>query len=108
MARRKQQINTSPGYVVYLRTSTEEAQAPQRSQDGQRRDVQALLKHYPDLPFISEFIDNFTGTSADRKAYAVMLLKVRQAFSRISSPRHRTASGVTMSKPCVPLTNSPG
>ncbi|MCA9881588.1 MAG: recombinase family protein [Anaerolineae bacterium] len=62
---------------AYLHTSTEEAQAPQRSQDGQRHDVQALLKYYPDLPFVSEFIYNFTSTSADRKAYSVMLLKAR-------------------------------
>ncbi|MCA9895268.1 MAG: recombinase family protein [Anaerolineae bacterium] len=62
---------------AYLHTSTEEAQAPQRSQDGQRHGVQALLKYYPDLLFVSEFIDNFTSTSADRKAYSVMLLKAR-------------------------------
>jgi hypothetical protein len=66
MARRKKRITTKPGYVKYLRTSTEDAQAPERSQNGQRRDIERLLVAYPDLPDLGEYIDNFTGTSADR------------------------------------------
>ncbi|MCA9881434.1 MAG: recombinase family protein [Anaerolineae bacterium] len=84
MGRKRKQIATRPGYVVYLRTSTEEVQAPQRSQDGQRRDIARMLKYYDDLPFVCEFIDNYTGTSADRKAYQDMLRQAHQgAFSHI-------------------------
>ncbi|QPC80939.1 recombinase family protein [Phototrophicus methaneseepsis] len=67
-----------------MRTSTEESQAPQRSQDGQRRDVQRLLRFYEDIPFVQEYIDNYTGTSADRKAYQEMLKQARLGkFSHI-------------------------
>ena len=60
--------------MKYLRTSTEDAQAPERSQNGQRRDIERLLVAYPDLPDLGEYIDNFTGTSADRKSYQQMLI----------------------------------
>ena len=50
MARKTKRIVTLPGYVQYLRTSDEEAQAPERSQDGQRRDIGRLLQSYCDLP----------------------------------------------------------
>ena len=46
MARKTKRIVTLPGYVKYLRTSDEEAQAPERSQDGQRRDIGRLLRLY--------------------------------------------------------------
>ena len=39
-------IHSTSGFVTYLRTSSEEAQAPERSQDAQRRDIeQRLLQH---------------------------------------------------------------
>lgn len=84
MARRKKRITTKPGYVKYLRTSTEDAQAPERSQNGQRRDIERLLVAYPDLPDLGEYIDNFTGTSADRKSYQQMLTDARKGeFSHV-------------------------
>jgi DNA invertase Pin-like site-specific DNA recombinase len=84
MARRTKRITTQPGYVKYLRTSDEDAQAPERSQNGQRRDIQRLLVAYPDLSDLGEYIDNYTGTSADRKHYQRMLSDARKgAFSHV-------------------------
>ena len=67
MARKTKRIVTAPGYAEYLRTSNEEVQAPERSQDGQRRDIGRLLQIYSNLPDLGEYVDNYTGTSADRK-----------------------------------------
>jgi len=65
------------GVVYYLRTSNEEVQAPTRSQGAQRRDIELNLeKHYP-FTKLHEYIDNFTGTLADRKHYQLMLQKAR-------------------------------
>lgn len=84
MARRTKRITTKRGYVTYLRTSSEEAQAPDRSQAGQRRDIQRLLRAYSDLPEVGEYIDNYTGTSADRTHYQRMLSDARNgAFSHV-------------------------
>jgi DNA invertase Pin-like site-specific DNA recombinase len=84
MARKTKRIATLPGYVQYLRTSDEEAQAPERSQDGQRRDIRRLLQLYSDLPDLGEYIDNYTGTSADRKYYQQMLRDARSGqFSHV-------------------------
>lgn len=84
MARRKKRITTKSGYVKYLRTRTEDAQAPERSQSGQRRDIERLLAVYPDLPDLGEYVDNLTGTSADRKNYQRMLTDARKGeFSHV-------------------------
>ncbi|MCA9892192.1 MAG: recombinase family protein [Anaerolineae bacterium] len=84
MGRKRRQIVTQSGYVIYLRTSTEEVQAPQRSQDGQRRDVERMLKFYEGIPFVHEYIDNYTGTSSDRRSYQEMLKQAHKgAFSHI-------------------------
>jgi DNA invertase Pin-like site-specific DNA recombinase len=84
MARKTKRIVTLPGYVKYLRTSDEEVQAPERSQDGQRRDIGRLLQLCGDLPDRGEYIDNYTGTSADRKNYQQMLRDARSGkFSHV-------------------------
>ncbi len=84
MPRRSKRITTQPGYVKYLRTSDEDAQAPERSQAGQRRDIARLLTGYPGLPDLGEYVDNYTGTLADRKHYQQMLTDARTgAFSHV-------------------------
>ena len=84
MARKTKRIVTTPGYVTYLRTSDQDAQAPERSQDGQRRDIDRLLQLYNELPDLDEYIDNYTGTSADREHYQRMLRDARQGrFSHV-------------------------
>lgn len=84
MARRKKRIVTKPGYVKYLRTSDEDAQAPERSQNGQRRDIERLIRAFADIPDLGEYVDNYTGTSSDRKQYQQMLTDGRAGnFSHI-------------------------
>jgi hypothetical protein len=54
MSRKKKPLLTQPGYVTYLRTSSEEVQAPERSQDAQMREIQARLVNYHSLNKIDE------------------------------------------------------
>ena len=70
-------IAAEQGFVTYLRTSDEDAQAPERSQDAQRRDIKSRLLNTYKLPDLGEYIDNFTGTTADRKHYQRMLTDAR-------------------------------
>ena len=84
MRRKKRPIQPRPGFVTYLRTSDEEVQAPERSQAAQRRDIQQRLVAYHQLDQIGEYVDNFTGTSADRKHYQQMLSDARKGhFSHV-------------------------
>ncbi len=84
MAHKIKRIQSQSGFVTYLRTSDEEVQAPERSQAAQRRDIQQRLIAYHEIPCIDEYIDNFTGTSADRKNYQRLLNDARQGkFSHV-------------------------
>lgn len=84
MARKRQRLTPESGFVKYLRTSDEEVQAPERSQAAQRRDIDQRLLHYVQLLDLGEYIDNYTGTSADRKHYQQMLTDARQGrFSHV-------------------------
>ncbi len=84
MSKKFKRIQSQSGFVTYLRTSDEEVQAPERSQAAQRRDIQQRLIAYHDIPPIREYIDNFTGTSADRKNYQRLLTDARQGvFSHV-------------------------
>ena len=77
-------VVATPGFVQYLRTSDEDAQAPERSHAAQRRDIKTRLMHFHNLPELGEYVDNFTGTSADRKNYQQMLADARNGkFSHI-------------------------
>jgi len=67
-----------------LRTSNEEVQSPERSQEAQRRDIDQRLIQYHQLPHLGEYVDNFTGTSADRKNYQRLLTDARKgSFSHV-------------------------
>ena len=67
-------------------TSSEEAQAPERSQDAQRRDIRQRLLNTDNLPDLGAYIDNFTGTSADRRNYQRLLADARLGkFSHVFS-----------------------
>ena len=84
MAKKTKRIQSQPGFVTYLRTSDAEVQAPERSQAAQRRDIQQRLIAYHDISHLSEYIDNFTGTSADRKSYQRLLSDARHGvFSHV-------------------------
>lgn len=77
MPKKIKRLNATVGFVTYLRTSSEEAQAPERSQDAQRRDIQQRLLRAQSAPNLGEYVDNFTGTSADRKHYQRLLADAR-------------------------------
>ncbi len=82
--KKTKKIAVIPGYVTYLRTSDEDAQAPERSQDAQRRDIEQRLLRACKMPDLGEYIDNFTGTTADRKHYQRMLTDARAGkFSHV-------------------------
>lgn len=84
MARRQKKLDPVPGFVQYLRTSDEDVQAPERSQAAQRRDIFQRLVSFHDIPEIGEYIDNFTGTAADRLNYQRLLADARRgAFSHV-------------------------
>jgi len=86
MSRKTKRIAAAADFVTYLRTSDEDAQAPERSQDAQRRDMRHRLLNSYTLPDLGEYIDNFTGTSADRKNYQRMLADARLGkFSHVFS-----------------------
>src|SRR5262245_60774358 len=84
MPKKIKRLNANPGFVQYLRTSSEEAQAPERSQSAQRRDIHQRFLQLHTLPNLREYIDNFTGTSDDRKYYQQMLADARTGrFSHV-------------------------
>jgi DNA invertase Pin-like site-specific DNA recombinase len=80
MARKRQKLTPDNGFVTYLRTSDEEVQSPERSQAAQRRDIFQRLVSYHDLPDLGEYVDNFTGTSADRVNYQRLLTDARKGW----------------------------
>lgn len=84
MPKKLKKLTSMPGFVKYLRTSDEDAQAPERSQDAQRRDMAQRLVSSHNMPDLGEYIDNYTGTSADRKNYQRLLTDARQGrFSHV-------------------------
>ena len=78
MARKKQQRQLIQGWAVYLRTSTDESQAPERSQESQRRIINRVFLKDSDLPVIGEYRDTYTGRKTDRENYQRMLEDARQ------------------------------
>ena len=84
MSKKTKRLAATSGFVKYLRTSDEDAQAPERSQDAQRRDIISRLLRVSNIPDLGEYVDNFTGTSADRKNYQQMLTDARSGkFSHV-------------------------
>jgi DNA invertase Pin-like site-specific DNA recombinase len=84
MARKRTRLMPTEGFVQYLRTSDEEVQAPERSQAAQRRDIRQRLLAHLSLEERGEYIDNYTGTSVDRRYYQAMLADARRGkFSHV-------------------------
>src|SRR5215813_10308420 len=86
MSRRKVQRPTlTPGWVEYLRTSDEEAQAPERSQASQSRLNHEQLIDESGLPCLDRYADIFTGKATDRKNYQRLLADARLGkFSHVA------------------------
>lgn len=73
------------GFAIYLRTSDAEAQAPEKSQAGQRRVIEERILAASELPIIEIYADAYTGTSADRQNYQRMLTDARLGkFSHVA------------------------
>jgi hypothetical protein len=60
------------GFAIYLRTSDAEAQAPEKSQAGQRRVIEERIIATSEVPILEIYADAYTGTSADRQDYQRM------------------------------------
>src|SRR5215813_2442899 len=86
MSRRKVQRPTlASGWVEYLRTSDEEAQAPERSQASQSRLNHERLIDESGLPCLDRYADIFTGKATDRKNYQRLLADARLGkFSHVA------------------------
>jgi DNA invertase Pin-like site-specific DNA recombinase len=75
-----------PGWAVYLRTSSEEAQNPENSQRRQRHAIERSLFERTALPVHNEYSDNLSGRYADnRPGYLQMLEDARTGcFSHVA------------------------
>jgi DNA invertase Pin-like site-specific DNA recombinase len=74
-----------PGWVIYGRTSDEDAQAPERSLGSQRRLCMERLIGGSRLDLLGEYDDIFSGRSTDRKHYQRLLADARDGkFSHVA------------------------
>jgi DNA invertase Pin-like site-specific DNA recombinase len=79
------EVVLKPGWVEYLRTSDDDAQAPERSQAGQSRLNHERLINGSGLPFLGRYTDTFTGKVTHRKDYQRLLSDARTGkFSHVA------------------------
>jgi DNA invertase Pin-like site-specific DNA recombinase len=82
--KKKKQIQLQPGWAIYLRTSDEEAQNPESSQERQRFIIQRAVLDRSDLPVVAEYVDVLTGKTPFRTSYQRMLDDARMGcFSHV-------------------------
>jgi len=82
---KKQSRQLTAGWAIYLRTSTEESQAPERSQESQRRVINQQLIANSDLDVIEEYADIYSGRKTDRQNYQRLLEDAQQGkFSHVA------------------------
>ncbi len=73
------------GWVIYGRTSDEDAQAPERSLGSQRRLCMERLIAETNLELLCEYSDIYSGRSTDRKNYQRLLTDAREGkFSHVA------------------------
>lgn len=84
--RHPKRLPPKPGWAIYLRTSSEEAQNPENSQRRQRHAIEHSLFERTALPVFNEYIDNLSGRYADnRPGYQRMLEEARAGcFSHVA------------------------
>ncbi len=75
-----------PGWAVYLRTSSDDAQNPENSQRRQRHTIEQSLFVRSPMPVFSEYVDNLSGRYAsNRPGYQRMLEAARAGcFSHVA------------------------
>jgi DNA invertase Pin-like site-specific DNA recombinase len=85
MSKRKQkQIILTPGWAIYLRTSSKDTQNPKNSQERQRQAIYANVISKNSMPVYAEYADTETGLNPHRTNYQKMLHDARLGkFSHI-------------------------
>lgn len=74
----------TPGWAVYLRTSSDENQKPELSRARQRFAIENNVLNKSDIPVYTEYIDVLTGKTPHRDGYQRMLEDARQGkFSHV-------------------------
>lgn len=74
----------TPGWAVYLRTSSDENQKPEMSRARQRFAIEANVLDRSDMPVYAEYIDVLTGSTPNREAYQRLLADARAGkFSHV-------------------------
>ncbi|MEQ8676380.1 MAG: recombinase family protein [Aggregatilineales bacterium] len=74
----------TPGWAVYLRTSSDENQKPEMSRARQRFAIEANVLERSDMPVYAEYIDVLTGSTPNREAYQRLLADARAGkFSHV-------------------------
>lgn len=86
MSRRTpKRLPPKPGWAVYLRTSSQEAQNPENSQRRQRDAVQRALLSPSPHPLIAEYADTMSGRTSNREGYQRLLEDARAGkFSHVA------------------------
>ncbi len=86
MARRQvKRLPPKPGWAMYLRTSTQEAQNPTMSQDRQRFNINRALLERSELSVVAEYSDVMSGRTPDRAGYQRLLEDARAGkFSHVA------------------------
>jgi DNA invertase Pin-like site-specific DNA recombinase len=67
----------TPGWAVYLRTSSDENQKPELSRARQRFLIQSNVLERSELPVIDEYVDVLTGKTPKREGYQRLLHDAR-------------------------------
>jgi DNA invertase Pin-like site-specific DNA recombinase len=83
--RKKQKLRLQSGWVIYKRTSSDNAQAPDRSQESQVALIMSSLVNGSGLPVVAEYSDILTGSNTQRPGYQRMLADARLGkFSHVA------------------------
>ena len=85
MVKKHEPIALKPGWALYLRTSSKEAQNPKASQERQRYNIEQRLLRGSDIDEIVEvYVDTESGRNPNRTNYQRMLRDARQGkFSHV-------------------------
>lgn len=85
MAKKREPIALKPGWVLYLRTSSKEAQNPKASQERQRYNIEQRLLRASDMnEIVKVYVDTESGRNPNRTNYQRMLRDARQGkFSHV-------------------------
>lgn len=74
----------TPGWAVYLRTSTDQHQKPEYSRTRQRVIIQSAVLDHSSFSVYAEYVDVLSGKNPDRPAYQRMLADARRGkFSHV-------------------------